>query len=819
MHTFNIYIPMHIKLILIFILFSVEVAFAQTTGVIMGNVRDKNTAETIIGASIVVEQTTNGTATDIDGNYKLIVPVGNCNLKISSLGYQSQLKFNIVVTAGNAQVVNFELEPSATNLTEVTVTYDKGRSAVATDLITPLSVQQLTTEEIKANPGGNFDVSRVIQTLPGVGTSSGGASRNDVIIRGGAPNENVYYLDGVEIPVLNHFQTQGSSGGAQGILNVSFIEDLKLSSSAFDARYDNALASTFVIKQRDGNRERISGNVRLSLTEAVATLEGPINSKTTFLASVRKSYLDLLFKAIDLPIRPNFYDFQYKVTHKFNAKTSLSAIGIGAIDRFKFAQTKNSTPENIYITRSLPYINQWNYTTGFILNRKIEKGFINFIASRNMFQNTLDKFEDENQIESKRTFELKSQEIENKFKFDYNKYVNAWKITFGVMTQYVKYNTDLYSKVTNSVTDSLGNETTPAQFVKFKSDIDFFKYGFFGQIAKNIFNEKLLFSLGFRTDMNSFMKDGDNPLKTLSPRLSLSYHISSKFDLTGSIGTYYKIPTYTTLGYKDDNDVLVNKDMKYIQSIHYVLGTQYMPNEAFRVTVEGFYKQYNDYPVSTSTGVSLANQGANFGSIGSEEIKSTGKGETYGFEIFVQQKLIKNIFYVVSYTFVRSIFSGDNGKLIPSSWDNQHLISATLGKKFKKGWEMGLKYRFAGGSPYTPYDMTVSQQTYLLLGQGTLDNTKLNSKRLMAFNQLDLRVDKKINFKKTTLDVYLDIQNVLGFKNQSNPDYTFKRTSDNTGFQTTDNNTIQQDGSNAIPVILPNKELSIVPTLGLIFEF
>ena len=247
-----------IVVILIYFLFSLEAAYAQTTGVVMGNVRDKNTEETIIGAVVVVEQTTNGSATDIDGNYKLKVPIGACNLKVSYVGYQAQLKFNIVITTGNAQVVNFELEPMIASLKEVTITFDKGKSAVATDLITPLSVQQLTTEEIKANPGGNFDVSRVIQTLPGVGSSSGGASRNDIIIRGGAPNENVYYLDGIEIPVLNHFQTQGSSGGAQGILNVSFIEDLKLSSSAFDARYDNALASTFVIKQRDGNRERLS---------------------------------------------------------------------------------------------------------------------------------------------------------------------------------------------------------------------------------------------------------------------------------------------------------------------------------------------------------------------------------------------------------------------------------------------------------------------------------------------------------------------------------------------------------------------------------
>ena len=815
---------MHFKLSLIFFLLSLHNSFGQTTGVIMGNVRDKNTEETIIGAVVVVEQsakesTTNGTTTDTEGNYKLKVPIGNCNLKVSYLGYQTQIKFNIVITSGNAQVVNFELEPSTARLKGVTIKFDKGKSAAAADLITPLSIQQLTTEEIKSNPGGNFDISRVIQTLPGVGSSSSGASRNDILIRGGAPNENVYYLDGIEIPVLNHFQTQGSSGGAQGILNVSFIEDLKLSSSAFDARYDNALASTFVIKQRDGNRKRLSGNVRLSLTEAVATFEGPLKKKTTFLVSVRKSYLDLLFQAIDLPIRPNFYDFQYKVSHKFNDKTTFSAIGLGAMDRFKFAQSKNSTPENIFITRSLPYINQWNYTTGFILNRKIEKGFMNFIASRNMFENKLDKFEDENQIESKRTFKLKSQEIENKIKFDYNKFINNWKITFGAMAQYVKYNTDLYSKVTNSINDSLGNEITPAQFIKFNSEIEFAKCGLFGQVAKNILHEKLLVSFGFRTDLNSFMKVGNNPLKTLSPRISLAYHINSTLDITGSIGCYYKIPTYTTLGFKDGNGDLVNKSLKYIQSTHYVLGTQFLPNEAFRVTMEGFYKLYNNYPVSTSTGVSLANQGANFGSIGSEQVKSTGQGKAYGFEIYLQQKLIKNVFYVVSYTFVRSEFSGDNGIFIPSSWDNQHLISATLGRKFRRGWELGLKYRFAGGSPYTPYNMTTSQQTYLLLGQGTLDYSKLNSQRLIAFNQLDMRIDKKINFKKTTLDIYLDIQNILGFKNQSYPDYTFKRTDDNKGFQTTDGKNIQQDGSNAIPVILSNKDLSIVPTLGLIIEF
>ncbi|MBX7183372.1 MAG: TonB-dependent receptor, partial [Bacteroidia bacterium] len=295
-----------------FILLSTVIQ-AQVTGVIRGTVKDKNTQETIVGANIIIDGTTNGTTTDIDGNYKIVLPVGTYNLRATFLGYTTLIKENIVLNSGNNQIVNFELESASTQLSQVTVTFDKGKSAVATDMITPLSVQQLTTEEIKSNPGGSFDVSRVIQTLPGVGGANGGASRNDIIIRGGAPNENVYYVDGIEIPVMNHFQTQGSSGGAQGILNVSLIEDVKLTSSAFDARYDNAIASTFVIKQRQGNPEKFSGNIRLSFTEAVATLEGPMGKKTNFIVSARKSYLDFLFKLIDLPIRPNFYDFQYKV--------------------------------------------------------------------------------------------------------------------------------------------------------------------------------------------------------------------------------------------------------------------------------------------------------------------------------------------------------------------------------------------------------------------------------------------------------------------------------------------------------------------------
>lgn len=806
-----------------FVLFAL-LTFAQIEGTIVGEVRDANTDEPLAFAKVFIEGMQLGASTELDGTYRLEVPTGTYTIKVTYQGYNDVKKYNIAVNSGSPQVLNFRMSSMTTELEEVQIVYDKNAMVKTTDMVTPLSVQKLTAEEIKSNPGGNFDVSKVVQTLPGVGGSAGGAQRNDITIRGGAPNENVYYLDGIEIPVLNHFQTQGSSGGAQGILNVSFIEDLKLTSSAFDARYDNALASTFVITQRQGNSEKISGNIRSSLTESALTLEGPLgkNKKTDFLASSRLSYLDLLFTLIDLPIRPNFSDYQLKVSHKIDDKSSLTFIGLGAIDRFNFAETRDETLETAFFRRSLPFISQWTYTTGVAYKKRFEGGFYNIAVSRNMFNNQLDQFEDaQNGNENFRNLKLRSQEIENKFRFDYNKYQNGWKYSYGVMGQYVKYNTSIFNRISAGVFDTSGVQIMPPIVINANSAIDFFRYGAFGQISKNVLKDRLLVSFGLRTDMNTFTTGGNNPLETASPRLSFAYSLSKKWDLTASVGRYFKLPPYTSLGFRDENDVLVNIDAEYIQSNHYVLGTQFLPNDGLRLTLEGFFKTYANYPVSLVNGISLANQGQEFGAIGNEPITSIGDGVTYGAEIFIQQKLVKNIFYVVSYTYVRSLFSGLDNDLIPSAWDAQHLLSGTLGWKFgkKKDWQLGLKYRFAGGVPYTPWDLQASQMNYAVLGNGILDFDDVNGERLSNFQQLDFRLDKIVNLKKLSFTFYIDIQNLLGFENQSPDYYTFQRKPDDSGFETTDGQPLKPDGSNAIPVILPNSSALVTPTLGIIFEF
>ncbi len=795
---------------------------AQNTGAISGNIIDQNTQEPLIGATVSIEETDLGTITEIDGSYRVEgIPVGSYNVTASYVGYKTLTLYNIVITSGNDNIINFKMEEETIEIEGAVVTTN--RSISITTAENPNSIQRLSTEEIKANPGGNFDISRVVQSLPGVAGAIGvGGFRNDIIIRGGAPNENVYYLDGIEVPNINHFSTQGSAGGPQGMLNVSFIEGVTLSTSSMHARYDNALSSVFQFDQRTGNPDKFQGNFRVSSTEAALTLEGPIGEKITYLASARRSYLEFLFQAIDLPIRPNYWDFQYKVNYKINNKTSLNFIGLGSLDDFSFAVPKNTDPDKEYIIRSNPIINQWSYTTGVSLKHLVDGGFLNVALSRNMFENNLDKFADGNDgNEDFRTLKSESQEIENKLRVEMTRYNNKWKYSYGGSFQYVKYNNDYYNKLTEEIIDpASGQIIQPEIILDFNSAIDFTRMGFFGQVSRKFFNEKFNVSLGLRTDMNTFTNKGMNPLNTISYRLGVGFQVNNKWRLNASSGVYYKLPIYTILGYQDEAGNFVNKGNKYIQSFHCVVGTEFIPNPSLRFTLEGFYKNYNNYPVSVATGVSLANQGGDFGAIGVEDVASVGKGRTYGLEFFAQQKLTKNIFAVFSYTAYKSEFTGlDNSKYISSAWDYGHLISLNLGYKFKKNWEIGAKYRFAAGAPYTPYDMEASQLNYALTGSGVLDYSQLNQEQLPSFNQVDIRIDKKWNFKKVTFDLYLDVTNAFNMKQTAAPNFTFQRTEDGSDWLTTDGQPLSLDGSNAIPLILNNESRLITPSLGFIVEF
>lgn len=810
------------KLVLLsFLLISLQ-TYAQRlgpVGTLSGTVVDVKTHETLPSVTVKLEGTDIGTVTDVEGNFTIQnIPPKTYNVTVQSIDHKRQTLYNVVITSGNTQVLDIEMEPNSISLNSVVIRSKPFQKNAET----PLSVQSLSAQEIKSNPGGNFDVSRVIQAFPGVGGTSGsvGGYRNDLIIRGGAPNENVYYLDGIEVPVINHFATQGSAGGPTGIVNISFIDDVTLYTSAFPAQYDNPLSGVLQLKQRQANPDKVQHNLRLSATELAYTLDGPIKKdKLTFMASARRSYLQLLFKTLNVPISPSYWDFQYKIDYKINDKLRFYTLGIGAIDKFTFNTPDELSPENVYILKSNPLINQWSYTNGYGLKGLTKKGYWNLTFSRSMLDNQLDKFEDnQNPNENERILKIRSQEAENKMRFNWNKYYDKWSYSFGVVAQYDEFTNDIYNRVRSEIRDTNGVIVQPPVIVQGNTNIDFFRYGAYAQVARKFFKERLNLSLGIRADGNTFTNDGNDISKTLSPRVAASFLVSERVKLNASYGRYFKIPPYTVLGYQQ-NGMLINKDARYIQSDHYVAGIEYLPWNGARFSLEGFYKDYLNYPVSLLDSISLANKGGNFNVLGNEPVVSLGSGKSYGIEFQFQQKFTKRVFAILSYTYFKSEFTNLDGTYEPASWDNRHLLSFIGGYKFKRNYELGIKFRYQGGAPYTPLDIDASQASYLSTGTGVQDYTMFNDNRLAAFHSMDIRIDKKWNFRNWTLDLYLDVTNVYRSAQPQYPQFTFARTADNSAFQTTDGQPIRQDGSNGIPYIIDDADPVVIPTIGFIVEF
>jgi len=795
-----------------------SILHAQNTGKLAGYVKDANTQEPLIGVTIRLENTDLGGVTDIDGYYLISdIPAKTYNVVASYVGFKTSVQYDVIISSGNTQSVTFYLQEAVTELDGVEVIANNSPTSIES----PTSIQKLSAQEIKTYPGGNNDIAKVVQSLPGVSGSVG--FRNDVIIRGGAPNENVYYLDGIEIPNINHFATQGSAGGPVGMLNVNFIEDVTLSTSAFHARYDNPLSGVLQFSQRVGNKDQRRYGFRLGASEFAATTEGAFskkNPKITYILSVRRSYLQLLFQAIDLPFLPAYWDYQYKFNFKIDNKNEISLLGIGSIDQFEYnpPDSADATLEQLAILDDIPIYTQRTNTWGINWKHQLTDGFMNLALSNNILDNQADKFDDNDEgNEDKRRFKYRSQENETKLRWDINKFKNNWKYSFGANVQYSVYSNETLQRIRGAEFDETKNLVTPAFYADYETDITFWKYGLFGQISATFLDEKLSLSAGIRTDMNTFMNEGNNLLETLSPRLSISYELLQDFNINLSIGRYYKIPPYTILGFQNNEGELVNKNTKYIKSIHYVAGFEWLPTKSTRITLEGFYKKYDTYPVSVMDSVSLANLGGDFDVLGNEEIKSIGLGETYGLEFLFQQRLTKNFYGILAYTYYFSEYTGfDKNTYIASTWDNRHLVSFTGGYKLPRNWEIGIRSRYLGAAPFTPYNIDSSIKNYVALGRGILDYSNLNTERLSDFWATDIRIDKKWNFKKWALNLFLDVQNVFGNINKTPPTFTLQR-NENNNFEGANGEVF--NGQNGIPVLLSNDSSTTLPTIGLNIEF
>ncbi len=788
------------KAITVFFLLSAEIIYGQS-GRIQGRIFDISNNESLPFANIVITGTNIGTTSDLDGNFSFTgLNPGYIQLIATYVGYNQSISSELLITNSATVNIDIPMEIADTELDEVFIKvlpFKKTKES-------PVSLNKIYSSEIENNPGSNRDISRVIQSFPGVGSTV--SFRNDIIIRGGGPSESKFYLDDVEIPNINHFATQGASGGPVGILNADFISSVDYYSGAFPANRGNALSGVFEFTQIDGNKEKPKLRATLGASEVSLSLDNPVGSNSSFIFSARRSYLQLLFDAIGLPFLPTFNDYQFKWKTKINDKNEIKIISIGALDQFSLnTDIENPDEEQQYILSYVPVNEQWNYAIGAVYKHYSEKSYQTLVLSRNMLNNVNYKYP-ENDETRPRSLDYRSREAENKFRFENTHITEKYRLVYGIGSEYVKYMNETYQQI--FANDTLGE-------IEYNSYLEFFKWGLFLQASKQFLKDKFTVSFGVRSDANNYSKSMQNLLPQLSPRISASYSLTSKLSVNFNTGKYFQLPAYTTLGYKNAEGLLINKqnNLKYISAYHIIYGIEYRVKPDIIFTIEGFHKIYDNYPFSLSDSISLANKGGDFGVAGDEEVVSTSEGRAYGFEILNRTKLDNNLNLIAAYTFVRSRFAGPDSELIPSAWDSKHLFTLTLTRFFKKGWSFGMKWRYVGGLPYSPYDLETSEikEAWDSQGRPFSDLSRFNSERLKEFHQLDVRIDKKYFFNKWSLMFYLDIQNIYNYQAQQ-PDYIIREVDNYGNYILLDNGTKYQLRR------IESTSGTVLPTIGIMIE-
>ena len=726
-----------------------HLVMAQPVRQIKGTVIDKSSRQPLEFINVIIIGLNKGAVTDAEGKFAIDqVPPGIYRLQASAIGYKSVTTPEYIVSNKDVHPL-IEMEENQTELEGVTVTASPFRR----DLESPVSLRIIGLQEIEKSPGANRDISRIVQSYPGVAFSPIGY-RNDLIVRGGSPSENRFYLDGVEIPNINHFSTQGASGGPVGILNADLIREVNFYTGAFPTDRSNALSSILDFKLRDGDMERNSLKATLGASEVSLASNGHLGKKTSYLVSVRQSYLQFLFDMLGLPFLPTFTDAQFKLKTRFDAKNELTILGLGAIDNMRL-NTKADSEDNEYILSYLPKIKQETFTLGAVYRHYAGAHVQSVVVSHSYLNNQNTKYRQNDESNSDNLIlRLRSSEQETKLRLENSTSLRSWKINLGVNLDYSQYSNTTFQRI----------YINQSQTFDYHTYLGMLRWGLFGTISYTSMDDRFTASLGLRADANNYSSAMKNLSDQLSPRLSLSYQLSDHWFLSGNAGLYYQLPPYTALGFKNNNGVFVNKyNLRYMKVSQESVGITWRKGDTFEVSLEGFYKDYDKIPLSVADGIPLACKGNDYGVIGNELLTSTAQGRSYGVELLAKWIIAKKLNLASSFTLFKSEYRNNKeSEYIASAWDNRFIFNLRGTYNLPHQWSVGMKVSCIGGAPYTPYDEYTSSlvSAWNVQGKAYYDYSKYNQERLPAYAQVDVRIDKTFYLKRCMLGFYIDLQNV-----------------------------------------------------------
>ena len=744
--------PLYLRILTTLVFLAISpllLAQDQKGGMFIGKFINAQTKEPLPLVGVLINETGQGAETDSLGIITMgPLPMGIYTINAAHLGFENILQRKVYIFNGETTSINFEMIPLSNTLDGITVQAAPFKEGIDV----PPALYNILSTEIQRNPGSDNDISKVIRTLPGVTTMS--SFRNDLIIRGGAPNENRFFLDEIEIPVINHLVTQGASGGAYSIINARHLREVDYMSSSFPANRGNALSSVFNFMMKDGNCEDANTTIWMGGTEAGIALETPLGDNASMLLSARRSYRQYILQLLNFAFLPIYNDMTAKFKVNLNKKSSLTLLGIGAIDNFKLNENVGNNEVQRYLLENLPLSQQSNYTIGAVYNYYTNRSTWTFVGSRSVLNNSADKYyNNDSSLEENLILKYTSGEYSNRARAEYAYATNQFKLSLGTSLEDLSGTYDVFNRIYN--------EYGPID-VDYVSELRYQQYGFYTQLSKGFFNNRLLLTAGGRADGNNYNDLMQNPLDQLSGRLNLSIGLTDQLSLNVGTANYFMMPSMITLSYKDSGE-LDNQDVaQYLQSRHFTGGFRWETNIASRLSVEGFIKKYPNYMLSLRDSISLAHQPVDFGVFGNYPVSFNSEGQAYGFELFYQQRLFRGFYGMLAYTLSWSEYKDKEGTFVPSTWDARHIVNFTMGKRFNDKWEVGINWRMQSALPFSPFDMELSslRPAWDVNNQGIRDYGLLNTERGKSTNIISARVDRIYKFPKWTLNLFMDLENL-----------------------------------------------------------
>lgn len=705
------------------------------TGIISGEVRDAVTKQPLPGANIIVDGTNMGSACDENGYYVIKnVSPGNYILKASMIGYESAVYTDVTINPNRNHSVNFELHSAALELQEVKVSADYFSKPDEN----PVSFRTLSPEEIRRSPGSAEDIFRVMQSLPGVATA--GARSAQLIVRGGSPDENLTLLDNIEVYNPIHFARTGESMGIISIVNPALLQKVDFLTGGFPVRYGDKMSSVFDMSLREGNKEVFNTDANLNIAGFGVMLDGPLIENSNMVFSLRRGFFDLITATLDRPAAPSYYDAVGKVTYDLNNKNRISLVGFYYLDLIE--KTGSTKQENATWNR-YDYLTRDDYGAAIGVNWRSlisEKAFSLVTASyTSNGWNTLQGTEADPTIMGE---DIREDEFSLKSEINYQLSSNI-NLKLGGQFKVINSRNESWSPE-----DTLRNGTIiPASAILYLPDATT-KGALFLQSSFKIF-DPLIITTGLRYDYFALTEENN-----FSPRISLSYNLTDQTTFNLAWGKYYQSPASYQIA-PDERNLLLNSSY----ATHYIAGIEQRLGYDTKASIEVYHKELSNLIVAPDSSNLLIN---------------TGSGYAQGIEFSLQKKFTDGFVGSASYSYsISKRRDYESTSLYDFEYERPHIINLIFGLEIGAGWQIGTKFQYASGNPYTPViGVSERNNTFYLV-----DGEK-NSARYPDYHKLDLRIDKQFVFENWSFSVYLDLWNVYNRDNVIS--YSFKAESDGT---------------------------------------